>query len=120
MLFGAASITLSLPPAPVIIPTAKYKASTNEIFNLSTTTTVSPIVADFDNIFVDLPANAETINEETFFAALDNYDSFYETSLVNQSLLESRNFNPINSPDNIEKLKVVTTGFLDPTATYLS
>ena len=92
--------------------------ATNEIFNLSTTTTVSPIVADFDNIFVDLPANAETINEETFFAALDNYDSFYETSLVNQSLLESRNFNPINSPDNIEKLKVVTTGFLDPTATY--
>ena len=78
---------------------------TNGVFN--TGVTIPPIVTGIDNFFTSGDPGI----------GLKRYDDQYNSALVGKALTEAQRFNPINE-DNIAKLNVTKTGFLDPTATY--
>lgn len=78
---------------------------TTDIFNKKVA--VPPVVSNTDQLFSS--GDAEK--------GIELYDEQYNSALVNESLVESRNFD-VNNEENVKKLEVTQTGFKDPTATY--
>lgn len=68
---------------------------------------IPPKVENIDGLF-----SSEDAEE-----GLEKYDDVYNSTVVSEALIASREFD-INNDDNKTKLEVVKTGFSDPTATY--
>lgn len=78
---------------------------TSGVFN--TGKTIPPIVPQIDSLFTSSDPEI----------GLQKYNDQYNSSLVAKSFAEARQFNVLNE-ENLNKLQVTKTGFVDPTASF--
>lgn len=101
------SFAKTLTPTVSNTVTSALSSFTTSLFSGSRSS--KSLLSSIENIFAELSADSEE--------ALDRIDENFAQITSSKYLTKAAQFD-VNNSDNQEKLQVLTTGFLDPSATY--